>query len=272
MNTSDLIGIGGIFLAIIAIIISIYQFRKYKVSPPTEIEITSIDELIERILRINYSITYYTFLKKKNQRLAFSIRGNHSSLTDKIEPQIKRSAINFPLIACKEFIELDYFKDYSSNRFFSKGLRKELKNFAFDFKASPISEAELIDSKFDFALLDQNNPVEIFLAIGSIPYRRASIRKGTYYYLSYRNKHMKAKDLKNSLKKIDAELKKWLAFIGKKHMYEKKKKTLIPNKTLKKSLQNIQKNTKATCVDIFSVKKGSDLAQELDELMMNNKS
>jgi hypothetical protein len=268
LDNSDIIGIISVVIAIAAIIISIYQYRKYKPSPPTELEIKTVDRLIDKILKIDYSITYFTFLEKEKTRKAFSISGNYASLSEKIESKLDRKVVKYPLIANKELIELNYFKDFSENRLLSKGLRKALRKFNFQFDSETLTEKQLIEANFNFALLDQKNPVEILLAIGAIPYRRASIRKGSYNYLSFNGKIAKAETIKNIIKEIDDELKSWLIMIGKKNMYEEKKKSIIPNKELNKQIENLRSQIdKNLSIDLFSVKQDSEIAKELQSLI-----
>jgi hypothetical protein len=273
MNNSDIIGLIGLLFAVIAIIISIYQFTKYRTSSPTEMEIKVVNELIDKIIEINYSITYFTYIEKLKIRKAFTISGNNVSLAEKIETKIEKNAIKYSLIASEDFVVNNYFEKFSNNRYLSEGLRKNLKKFKFKFENKSTTESELIESNYNFALLDQNNPVEIIISIGTVPYRRFSIRKGNYKYITYKEKRMTAEDLKNIIDEIDKELKNWLNDIGKKHMYEKKKDSLVPNKKLNEVLNKLRREIdKNLSVDVFSATNDSQLAKELAKLKKNKVS
>lgn len=270
MSTSDKLALIGIVIAIVAIIIPIFQGKKYKTSLPTEAELVVVNNLIDTILKMNFSLTYYDNNLKHKARRAFCLLGNFVSLADNVEKEIDKNVIEYPLLVSKDLVDGNYFKEFSGNRYLGKKLRTALVNFKFIYGDKTYTSNQLIESNFGFALLDQNNPVTIFLSIGAIPYRRLSIREGIYYKLVFDNRQMLAKDFKKSLDLIDKELKKWLKEIGKLHMYEKKKSTFIPNKQLYDTLRELRNSIdKNISLDIFGVNSNSPIAKEIEQLMKN---
>lgn len=121
-------------------------------------------------------------------------------------------------------------------------------------------------------LLDYENDISILMAIGDVIYRRFAIRDLEYSNIIYKDRIMLSKDFKKILKTLDNEVKIWLKKVGKYHLYEKRESKQIPNVELREIINELETVLKdVASIDFFSVKKESNLNEEIEDLMKKNK-
>lgn len=110
------------------------------------------------------------------------------------------------------------------------------------------------------------------MAIGDVIYRRFAIRDLEYSNIIYKDRIMLSKDFKKILKTLDNEVKIWLKKVGKYHLYEKRESKQIPNVELREIIYELETVLKdVASIDFFSVKKESNLNEEIEDLMKKNK-